>query len=120
MVSTEKMPAKPRFVSKSIGEVEADPKRKLFDPAILALKAAEEELECLKLEEAMYEELLAQEQLEMELREVQQEEKSLLNSTIPASSDVAPSALLAYIYIYMYVYIYIFYYLLLLLGPLYV
>lgn len=99
------MPAKPRFVSKPIGEVEGEPKCKLFDPAILALKAAEAELECLKLEEAMYEELLAQEQLEMELREVQQEEKSLLNRTIPASSHVAPSALLAY---------------LLLLGPLYV
>lgn len=57
------MPAKPRFVSKPIGEVEGEPKCKLFDPAILALKAAEAELECLKLEEAMYEELLAQEQL---------------------------------------------------------
>ena len=54
MASTEKLPAKPRFVSKPLGEVEGDPKRQLFDPAILALKAAEEELECLKLEEAMY------------------------------------------------------------------
>eukprot|EP00435_Cladocopium_sp_Y103_P053987 s473_g17.t1 len=93
MASTEKMPAKPRFVSKPMGEVvEGDPKRKLFDPAILALKAAEEELECLKLEEAMYQELLAQEELEMELR-VFEEEKSLLNRTIPASSHVAPSEL---------------------------
>ena len=98
MASTEKLPAKPRFVSKPLGEVEGDPKRQLFDPAILALKAAEEELECLKLEEAMYEELLAQEQLETELREIHQEETSLLNRTIPASSHLAPSALLAHIF----------------------
>ena len=43
--------------------------------------------------------MLAQEQLETELREIHQEEKSLLNRTIPASSHLAPSALLAHIFL---------------------
>jgi len=67
------------------------------------VKAAQEELEILMLEQSMLDELLAQEELQKELcklnddieclNDIREHEKSLLNSTVPASSDLAPSTL---------------------------
>ena len=60
-------------------------------------KSAESmEIESLLIEQALLEELLAQEELEIELAKVNnhfEREKSRVNSTISASSDVAPSGL---------------------------
>ena len=54
------------------------------------------EIEFLLIEQALLEEMLAQEEMEMELEKINSDferEKSRINSTISASSDVAPSGL---------------------------
>jgi len=84
------------------GNVAPDCVKQLNLEDTLDIPAAEAELESLLVEQALLEELLNQQLMEEELSrmEVQEsfssdpfeQQKSLLNRTIPSSSSVAPSA----------------------------
>ena len=70
------------------------------------IKDAEQELEQLMLEQALLQELLDQQELEMKLSNANdaiaflddpvEQQKSYINRTVPASSDLAPSTLLEF------------------------
>lgn len=105
MESTEKLPGNPRVASNQ--GIEGEKTRRALEADLnleADLKAAQEELELLEIEEAMIQELVAQEKMIQEMQtlndsisEMTEREKSLLNSNIPASSDMAPSVFSAYI-----------------------
>ena len=81
-----------------------------MDPDTLGLSSAQEELDALMLEQAMLEELVEQQKLELELSHTMEkmalienpdpveEVRSYINRTVPASSACAPSHLTMYIY----------------------
>lgn len=105
MESTEKLPGNPRAASNH--RIEGEKIRRALEEEMKLFadwKAAQDELEVLQIEEAMMEELLAQEQMIQEMQalnnsvsEMSEREKSLLNSNIPASSDMAPSVFTAFL-----------------------
>ena len=82
-----------------------------WTPDTLGLSSAQEELDALMLEQAMLEELVEQQKLELELSHTMEkmalienpdpveEARSYINRTVPASSACAPSHLTMYIYI---------------------
>ena len=91
-----------------VKELDVNPKEMLSEELLVAgdsmFGPEQDELEQLLLEQALLEEVLQQQELEDELSmmtqrdhvdELEEQQRSLLNRTIPASSKVAPSAFLS-------------------------